>query len=309
MKMEIQRCITVDAPLEKVRALIEDFEHWSRWSPWTILEPGCTVSVSGNPRESGHTMQWQGELIGSGHNSIRNYSETRLDFDLVFLKPWKSKADVSFLLKEVEQTTEVTWTMHSSMPFFLFFMVKTMENMVGLDYERGLRMLKSIAETGEVPAETINAGLVDYEGFSYIGIKRSCSFEAMPELMQKDFENIVHDIVIGRGKSAMHWVGIYLKHDLKTMQATYIAAISDENLADLDLGDTYIRGKLNTGKALEIKHNGPYDFIGNAWSMGMMYIRGKKLKSRGVPYEQYWNSPMEESPANLKTSIYFPIKD
>ena len=95
---------------------------------------------------------------------------------------------------------------------------------------------------------------------------------------------------------------------MKTMMVTYIAAISDENVGDLNLGNEYIKGTITNGKMLEIKHNGAYDFLGNAWSMGMMNMRAKKMKAGGDPFEQYWNNPMETAPEDLKTSVYFPLK-
>jgi len=40
----------------------------------------------------------------------------------------------------------------------------------------------------------------------------------------------------------------------------------------------------------------------------MMYLQAKKIKQGAFPFEQYWNSPMEEKPEDLKTSVYFPLK-
>jgi hypothetical protein len=308
MKFDVEKSITINAPLIKVRELVEDFQHWNSWSPWIVMEPSCPVNINGKAKEPGHIMSWDGHIIGSGKNTLQAYDDHHLDYALEFLKPWKSKASVSFDFEETGGQTKVIWKMQSSMPFFLFFMVKMMKNLVGMDYERGLRMLKAIAETGVVNAQTTNNGIVDYKGFSYVGIQRSVAIADMASVMEKDFQKIVNDIVIGGGKGARHWVCIYPKFDMKNMQATYIAAVSDEDLGDHNLGSSYIKGKINDSKALEIKHDGSYEFLGNAWSMGMMTMRAKKQKGSGYPFEQYWNSPMETAPDDLKTSIYFPLK-
>ena len=42
--------------------------------------------------------------------------------------------------------------MKSQLPFFLFWMVKKMKVYIGMDYERGLKMLKDYLETGLVPS-------------------------------------------------------------------------------------------------------------------------------------------------------------
>lgn len=308
MKFDVEKSISIDAPMDKVRELVADFNHWNAWSPWTIVEPGCAINIEGTPNQPGHSMRWDGEIIGSGKNTLRSASANTLHYDLEFLKPWKSKARVSFSLEEEGDQTNVTWSMDSSMPFFMFFMIKMMKNMVGMDYERGLRMLKELAEKGVVACDTINNGTVDYQGFSYVGIKRTVPISEMPATMASDFQKIVNDIVVKAQKGAKHWVCVYPKFDIKNMQATYIAAVSDEELGAVALDAEYIQGQIDDSKALEIKHDGSYEFLGNAWSMGMMTMRAKKLKGCAYPFEQYWNSPMEETPDNLKTSVYFPLK-
>lgn len=308
MKFNIERSTTINAPMAKVRALVEDFNHWNSWSPWTVCEPGCSVSVSGKVAEAGHSMSWEGQVIGAGKNTLVKKTDSQLDYDLEFFKPWKSQADVRFKFEEVEGKTRVTWLMDSSMPFFMFFMIKSLKNMIAMDYDRGLKMLKAMVEEGKVNAETLNNETVDYQGFSYVGIQRTLPFDEMAEAMRKDFEQIVAQVVIKGQQSAMHWVCIYPKFDTKNMMVTYIAAISDENVGGLDLGSEYVSGEIKNSKALEVKHNGAYDFLGNAWAMGMMTMQAKKMKAGGHPFEQYWNSPMETPPDELKTSIYFPLK-
>lgn len=308
MKFDVNKSTVIAAPLDKVRALVADFHHWNSWSPWVVVEPSCPIIISGEFNSPGHTMSWDGEVIGSGKNILISSSSHRLDYQLEFYKPWKSKAKASFVFEEMGDQTKVSWLMDSSMPFFLFFMVKMMKNWIGMDYERGLRMLKEIAEEGEIRAHTFNNGVVDYQGFSYMGIQRTVAIPDMPAAMTRDFEQLVNDIVIQGKQSARHWVCIYPKFDMKKMEATYIAAVSDENLAELALGSRYVKGQIDTGRALEIKHEGSYEFLGNAWSMGMMTMQAKKLKGSGYPFEQYWNSPMEIPPEELQTSIYFPLK-
>ncbi|MBR9910022.1 MAG: hypothetical protein GYB33_06665 [Gammaproteobacteria bacterium] len=308
MKFDVEKSTLIAAPMTQVRELVADFHYWNSWSPWTVVEPACPISISGHPGEPGHSMTWEGEVIGSGKNTLQSSDAQRLHYNLEFFKPWKSKAKVCFLFEEVGDQTKVTWTMNSSMPFFLFFMLKMMKNLIGMDYERGLRMLKEVAEKGSVKAETINNGIVEYSGFSYVGIQRSVPVSEMSTTMRKDFEQLVKDIVIDGQKSARHWVCIYPRFDIKNMKATYIAAVSDEDLAGLNLDSSYVKGQVKDAKMLEIKHSGSFDFLGNAWSMGMMNMRARKLKGSGFPFEQYWNSPMEVAPDDLMTSVYFPLK-
>ena len=108
--------------------------------------------------------------------------------NLTFLKPWKSKAKVWFELKEGNDgVTTLHWLMDSGLPIFLFWMSKSMTALIGMDYERGLSMLKDYIETGSVPSSLSMEGINNYEGCKYIGIKRGCDLSAIGTEMSKDF--------------------------------------------------------------------------------------------------------------------------
>ncbi len=236
MKYYLERSTHIKASKDVVKALVEDFARWQSWSPWTIVEPDCEVVIEGEKGEIDHTMSWDGEIIGSGTNTLIEKSESELLYDLRFIKPYKSKAKTGFKFEETNEGTKVTWSMDSSIPFFLFFMIKPMKAWIGMDYDRGLRMLKEMAEKGEVNATTINNGVVDIEGFSYVGIKRTVLMNDIGKYMQQDFDKIIEDVVISRGKSATNWVSVYPEMSMKDNTMTYIAAVSDEELKDDDLG-------------------------------------------------------------------------
>ncbi len=307
MKYHVERSTLIKADMDKVQSLVKDFKHWNSWSPWTIAEPGCKMEVKGDVGQVGHEMFWDGEIIGSGKNTIESISDDRIDYDLQFLKPFKSSAKSSFIFKSKEDSVEVTWTMDSSMPFFLFFMIPMMKAWIGMDYDRGLKMLKAMVEEGKVNAKTTNAGVVDFGGFAYVGIQRTSTMEDIAKNMSPDFEKLMKDVQ-AKGLNPKHWISLYPKFDMKNNSMTYIAAASVEDPEEVDMGSDYVSGKIESGKMLEIKHDGSYEFLGNAWSMGMMYLRAKKMKQKPAPFEYYWNSPQDTKEDDLKTSIYFPLK-
>lgn len=307
MKFQVKSDIAINADIEKVKDHIIDFNKWSAWSPWSICEPDHKVTIKGDKGSVGHEMSWDGEIIGSGTNTIEEIEGNSIKYNLEFHKPWKSHSKTAFHLEKTSDGTKVTWTMDSSMPFFLFFMVKPMKSWIEMDYERGLSMLKSMIETGEVPAKTTNEGVIDFEGFNYVGIKRTTHYKNMPKDMSEDFNKIMKKLE-SEGRTAKHWFCLYPKVDMGNKMFTYIAAASAENLLDTEFSGEFIKGEIKTTKALEVKHHGSYRFLGNAWSMGMMYFRAKKMKRNGNPFEYYWNNPSNTDEKDLKTSIYFPSK-
>ena len=129
----------------------------------------------------------------------------------------------------------------------------------------------------------------------------------MPKEMTECFETIVAKLK-EEGKWAEHWISVYPKVNMKTKEFTFIAAVSTEALEGVDFDKDFLRGKLKEQPMFEVKHRGSYDYLGNAWSMGMMHTRAKKMKVNGKPFEYYWNSPKDTEPNKLETSIYFPVK-
>lgn len=310
MKYHLSRSITIDAPVKKVRPHVADFNKWEAWSPWDVVDPDQKSKSEGKPGEVGHKMSWEGEITGSGKMAIEKVEGDNFYHDLEFLAPFKSKAKTSVLLKEEGGKTKVTWTMDSSMPFFLFFMVKTMKSWIEMDYDRGLRMLKAVVEKGKVNAKTTNEGVVDFEGFGYVGLQNTAHADEMPKKMSKDFEKLMKDLEKNSVK-AEKWICVYPKVKMAKKLFTWVASASDENLKDKDLGSEYVKGEIKSGKMLKIRHKGSYQFLGNAWSMGMMYVQSKKkegMKQGDKPFEFYVNSPVDTKEEDLITEIYFPLK-
>ena len=143
----VERSIVIDQSAESIFTQISDFTTWPSWSPWLSQEPECRVEITGLPGEPGHTQYWDGKKIGSGHIELVERNPGRkLDYNLYFIKPWKSNSKAAFTFEQEGEATRVVWSMEGTLPIFLFFMKKKMSAMVGSDYERGLAMMKEQLE-------------------------------------------------------------------------------------------------------------------------------------------------------------------
>jgi len=94
--------------------------------------------------------------------------------------------------------------MQGRAPFYLFFMKWMVTPYISRDFHRGLVMLKELCETGKIETASVYEGEAQREAFAYIGIKRSSTLEALPELMQKDFAMVVdfaknNNLSLGQG--------------------------------------------------------------------------------------------------------------
>ena len=75
---------------------------------------------------------------------------SHLQIALEFLKPFKSSSTTSFELRSEGDSTSVTWTMIGPKTLMtrLMGIFKSMDKMIGPDFEKGLAQLKAVAEQG-----------------------------------------------------------------------------------------------------------------------------------------------------------------
>lgn len=300
----ISRSQLIIAPIDKVRENVVNFRHWEKWSPWFVIEP--TTKVVYDKDEKGY--QWNGKYTGEGKMRLKNEKANTIDYNLEFLKPWKSKADVSFVLEEKDENTLATWTMNSSLPWFLFWMKANIEGFVGMDYERGLLMLKDYCELGKIRTQLEFKGIEHFEGCTFVGINNESDFADMEETMGRDFEKLEKYIqdkyeISGQPFSQYH------KWDIRKKTAIYTIGIpvsGEPKKADKG----FIIGKLPETKVHKIIHHGSYDFLGGAWSAQESMARGKAFKKNNNihPFEIYINDPAEVPKEKLITAVCFPVK-
>lgn len=306
MKLNVIRTKEINAPAEKVFAMIKDLGKWKAWSPWLILEPNANIKTS----DDGNFHEWQGKRIGEGNLRISNKEENSMvACDLTFLKPWKSKAKTKFVLTEEGNKTKVEWHMDSSLPFFLFWMKKMMLGMLKMDYDRGLNMLKEIVEEGKVNSKLAFDGESDFSGVNYIGIKRNVSTKDLANAMAEDFSTLFKFFGDKPKLRTGFMFSQYHKWDFAKGQTTYISGFGVKEQPE-NIPSGMILGKLPNTKVYTVKHTGAYHHLGNAWT-GIMSVRqAKEIKpKKGYhPFEVYINDPQETKSEDLITEIKMPIK-
>ena len=305
-KIHVVKSIVIHAPVEKIYATLSNFNHWQAWSPWLIMDPDAAVKIAGDAK----SYQWQGTRVGEGNMQILSEQKhQQIDYALNFIKPWKSKAKVSFLLKPVAEGVEVFWSMDSSLPFFMFWMKKMMIAFIGMDYERGLKMLKEIVEDGEIQSKLEFKGPRDFPAIDYICVKGQCSTEALGTSMETNFLKLEDVMQQNETLRCGPPFSIYHKWDMVKKQVEYTAAIPVTEKPD-SLPSYVEVGKMATTKVYTLRHVGAYQHLGNAWSTLYNMQRSKEIKcQKGIhPFEVYVNNPMEVAEKDLITDIHFAIK-
>jgi len=152
----IERSATLQAPPEKVFALINDFRNWGGWSPWEKKDPAMKRTFGTTTSGQGAHYAWDGNKeVGQGSMTITESTPpTKIALNLDFIKPFEAHNQVEFTLAKEGDGTRVTWAMHGPVPYVgkimhLFF---NMDKMVGGDFEAGLANLKALSE--KAPAKS-----------------------------------------------------------------------------------------------------------------------------------------------------------
>ncbi len=305
-KITVERSIIINAPAEVVYPALNDFHKWVEWSPWLLMEPEAKVTIA----EDNRSYKWEGDRLGSGNMSVKDENENEyIEFNLNFIKPWKSANITSFKLNSTDEGTEVIWTMNSNLPFFLFWMKKMMKAFIGSDYDRGLNMLKAYVEEGEIHSRLEFEGKSKFEACQWIGINTSCSFETIGTQMEADYAMIHAYAEEKKDVANGSPFTIYRKWDLVRGQVDYIACIPVAEIPS-NLPDNFTTGGIPEIMVEKIKHIGSYKHLGNAWSTGQAMIRNKEFKhhKKLFPFEVYHNDPRTTPEKDLITEIHFPLK-
>ncbi len=304
-QFSLSRTTVIDAPTETVYSNVRDFKQWPIWSPWLIAEPSCKVTNA----QDGKSYRWEGDIVGSGEMEvIGEESNRKIDYRLTFLKPWKSVASVSFDFHHKGGSTETTWSMNSSLPFFMFWMKNMMIAMIGMDYQRGLTMLKDYIETGTVPSKLEFPGVTPFEGGVYIGIRTSCPIADLGIQMEKDFKTLRNAIETSGITPSGNPFSIYHKYDPVNGITEYTSAFPLETAPESVPSGLFV-ARMDSCDTYRIRHTGPYRHLGNPWSAGMMHGRNKVFKQskKTDPLEVYENGPQEVPENELITTIHFPV--
>ena len=150
-KAHVERSIMVNAPPEKVYALVADLNRADEWQPWNAMDPAMTQEIVG--AGVGQKQTWKSKKLGDGSQEIVSLNPpTRVDYALDFGD--MGVATAAMQLEPSGQGTSVVWSLDTNMrkgvPIFMqpisTYMGFFMDGMLGKDYEAGLANLKRVAE-------------------------------------------------------------------------------------------------------------------------------------------------------------------
>jgi uncharacterized protein YndB with AHSA1/START domain len=149
--MQVEKETTIEAPVERVYALIATPKLRSDWDPWLALDPSAEITFEGPESGIGAINSWssQNEGLGNGMQEIidardNEYIRTRVTMDMMQM-PIYSEFKLS---PTTDGATKVVWSMEGEaegMGPFAPFMAWIGEIFVAQSFEMGLINLETEA--------------------------------------------------------------------------------------------------------------------------------------------------------------------
>lgn len=299
----VERSIVIEKDPQEVLNFLSDFNHWRAWSPWLIMEPTCHVDVYGQQGEPEAGYHWQGDLVGEGKMQLLNKDERSLDIALEFIKPFKSSARADFRAEPQGEGTQLTWLLHSKLPFYLFFLKSTLEMSLGMDYERGLKMLKSLLETGKVPSKVSLIGQRKAQLQYYVALEHSLTIAQLSQQIPEDYQKLEELFQAQQLQPNGAPLTVYFEMNMTNRVCRIHNAFPIEK--PVTVPAPFICAALPEYDTFSVKHTGAYPFVGNGWAYAMFIARAQKVKLRKSPvgYEHYIGDPQTTESEMLETDI------
>ena len=148
--IRISTSTVINAPPEKVYALLDDFHAWPEWAPQDREDPSMKRTYSGAPAGPGAISEWSGSgNTGNGRMEITGAEPSRKVVVTVdFAKPFVAHNVNTFTLSPEAGGTRVTWAMEGTNAYMMKVMslAMNMNKMMAQHFESGLANLKAAAE-------------------------------------------------------------------------------------------------------------------------------------------------------------------
>jgi hypothetical protein len=148
--LSMQRSITINAPPEKIFALINDLHTWKDWDRDDQEDTTITRVYGGPATGVGASCEWDSRgRPGKGRMLIiESQASDHVAVKVDFVKPFESHNLNVFSLAPSGNGTVLTWSWQGQNLYFMKVMgvFASMDKMIGSHFESGLRNLKTLAE-------------------------------------------------------------------------------------------------------------------------------------------------------------------
>lgn len=159
----VQSEIKIDRPSPMVFDYLKYLKNHESFSKWGKSDAHVIKQYHGTDGTVGFIASWESrnKQVGKGQQQIKKISiGKRIDFELVFIKPYSSIAHSYLIIDAVSRNeTIVTWGFDSKMSYPMNLMLLfNIKKVIGKDLSSGLSSLKQELERKDLTPGKVNSG-------------------------------------------------------------------------------------------------------------------------------------------------------
>jgi effector-binding domain-containing protein/carbon monoxide dehydrogenase subunit G len=310
--VHVERSARIAAPRATVFALLNSYQRFNEWSPWSGIDPGAKYTHSGPMAGVGARLSWLGDpgKLGAGSQEIVESRpgesvKAALDFGS------DGKATALFTLARDGAGTRVTWAFDTDLEWnpVARYVGLMFDRMVGRDYDKGLTALKRLAES--LPG-------ADFEGLVVQHVEVASLTVAYVEAACSRDEQAIA-AAVGRGLAEVRAflkaqrlqpAGAPLTIDTRWDDTGYgfDAALPVEGMPAGNASGSKVRLKRTyAGRALKVAHKGPRRELAATYDQLLAYAAAHAYAPNGPWWDEYV-SDASAPEAERMTHVYLPVK-
>ncbi len=149
----VTRSTSINAPAERIYALVAAPKQWPQWAAWNGRDPNMTITYTGPESGAGAAWSWVSKSEGDGAmRMIDAKPPSRISYELT-IRGMGSPSRGTFDLTSSGGATSVTWSMTATIgmgPIGGWFAL-IVPRRITPDFDRGLASLKRLAEMPSAP--------------------------------------------------------------------------------------------------------------------------------------------------------------
>lgn len=301
----VERNIVIDAPQEIVWEQVKYFKNWQNWSPWYAKDSTMAWTFEGVDGNVESSYAWTSEESGSGFMQNTGLTEgEELLYHTHFFEPWESENDGYVKLSKTEDgKIEVKWGFSGTNKGIASLFLN-MDNLVGPDFEIGLKLLKKHVEKLAAAQPKLKVEEISFEKQTYIAVREKIDVPNIQNFYATNFNKIMETGIEMNGGFPS---GIFYTWDMENMQSDMAAAIPVAENTNVPEGLQII--ELSASKALLVNFYGDYESIGIAHELLETYMIDNNVEFVGPAIEEYVTDPLTENdPNKWLTKVIYLVK-
>lgn len=148
----VERKIVIKKPISEVFDYVKYLKNQNKYSKWATADSSIETFFKGTDGTTGFISGWKSKIkdVGEGEQEITKIENNkRIDYELRFIKPMQSTEHAFMTTTALnDSTTKVVWGFYGKMdyPSNLMLLFMNFDDMIGGDFETGLKNLKVILE-------------------------------------------------------------------------------------------------------------------------------------------------------------------